>query len=129
MTETISAAAYRSQPPKAKKNKYNAKRVTRHGFTFDSIKEADRYDELLLLEKAGEISHLERQGKLYLYSGSTPVTYDSGRKAFYKYDFAYFCSKREKRVIEDVKGVRTDVFKLKKAVLLACYPGIEIIEV
>lgn len=128
MTATLSAKEFQSLT-KPKRSKYGNKKTERHGIIFDSIKEADRYDHLLLLERAGEISHLERQGKIYLMSGNTHVRYDSGRKAYWKFDFAYFCYKRNKRVIEDVKGVRTDVFKLKKAVLLACYPGIHIEEI
>lgn len=112
-----------------KRNKYNATKVMVDGILFDSKREGERYVYLKRLEQAGEISHLERQGKIYLFSGNTPVRYDSGRKAFWKFDFAYFCSVRNKRVIEDVKGVRTDVFKLKKAILLACYEGIEIVEI
>ena len=114
---------------KPKRSKYGNKKVTIDGITFDSQREARRWQELKLLENAGEISHLERQGKIYLYSGTTPITYDSGRKAFWKFDFAYFCSRRNKRILEDAKGFRTDVFKLKKAILKANYIGIEIVEV
>ena len=129
MNTAISAKEFQAIAAKPKRSKYGNKKTDRHGIIFDSIKEANRYDQLLALEAAGEISHLERQGKIYLMSGNIPVRYDSGRKAFWKFDFAYFCAKRNKRVIEDVKGVRTDVFKLKKAVLLACYPGIHIEEI
>lgn len=114
---------------KPKRSKYGNVKTVVDGITFDSKKEADRYRVLKAQEEAGEISHLERQGKIYLMSGTTFVKYDSGRKAFWKFDFAYFCPKRNRRVIEDVKGVRTDVFKLKKAVLTACYPGILIEEI
>ena len=129
MTAVLTREEGRKLLTKPKRSKYGNQKTVVDGITFDSKKEADRYVVLKSLEGAGEISHLERQGKIYLYNGNTPVRYDSGRKAFWKFDFAYFCSKRNKRVIEDVKGVRTDVFKLKKAVLLACYPGIEIVEV
>lgn len=129
MTQHMTAEEFRKASTAPKRNKYRAVKTVVDGITFDSKKEAARWQELKLLEKAGEISHLERQGKIYLMSGNTPVCYDSGRKAFWKFDFAYFCGRRNKRVLEDVKGVRTDVFKLKKAVLLACYPGIIIEEV
>ena len=128
MTATLSAKEFQSLT-KPKRSKYGNIKTVVDGFTFDSKKEADRWLVLKAQEQAGEISHLERQGKIYLMSGNMHVRYDSGRKAFWKFDFAYFCSKRNKRVIEDVKGVRTDVFKLKKAVLLACYPGIHIEEI
>lgn len=112
-----------------KRNKYNARKVTVDGITFDSAKEARRWGELQILEKAGEISHLERQGKIYLMSGNTHLLGESGRKLYYRFDFAYFCPRRNKRVIEDAKGMKTDVYKLKKAILIASYPGIVIEEV
>lgn len=40
-------------------NKYNNRKTTVDGIKFDSIREAERYQELKLLEEAGEISHLE----------------------------------------------------------------------
>lgn len=129
MTVVLSREEGRNLFPKAKKSKYKNVPVVADGVRFDSKKEYSRWVELKRLEALGEISHLERQGKIYLYSGSTPVTYDSGRKAYWKFDFAYFCSRRNKRILEDAKGFRTDVFKLKKAILKANYIGIEIVEV
>ena len=131
MTTALSREEGRKLLSKPKRSKYGNKKVERHGKTFDSIKEADRYDELLLLEKAGEISHLECQPKLLMYSGTTPIRGDTGRHMFYQGDFAYFCYKRNKRIIEDVKSkaTKTRLFKLKKAILKANYIGIEIVEV
>lgn len=116
---------------KPKRSKYGNRKVERHGILFDSIKEADRYDELLLLQKAGEIANLECQPKLLLYSGNTPVRGDTGRHMSYVADFAYFEARSNKRIIEDVKSkaTKTRLYKLKKAVLVATYPGIEIREV
>lgn len=136
MTVTLSrqeAKAILSKPKR--RSKYgNVKVTTPDGETFDSGREADRWMQLKLLEKAGEISHLERQPKFYLYGAKGPVLirskgYPNGRRAVWKGDFAYFCSIRNKRICEDVKGVRTPIFILKKAICEACYPGLEIVEI
>lgn len=119
---------------KPKRAKYGNKKVTIGGETFDSKKEGDRWVDLLRKQEAGEISHLERQPKFYLYGAKGPVLirsrgYPNGRRAVWKGDFAYFCSIRNKRICEDVKGFRTQIFILKKAVVEACYPGLEIVEI
>lgn len=135
MSITLSRAEARAILAKPKKSKYrNVKVTTPDGETFDSGREADRWMQLKLLEKAGEISHLERQPKFYLYGSKGPVLirskgYPNGRRAVWKGDFAYFCSVRNKRICEDVKGFRTQIFILKKAIVLACYPGLEIVEI
>lgn len=114
--------------------KFRNQPVEIDGHRFDSKKEANRYCELKLLQKAGEISHLELQPKFYLYGSNGPVLmqsarYPNGRRATWSGDFAYFCSKRNKRICEDVKGMRTDMYLLKKAIVIACYPGLEIVEI
>lgn len=115
----------------AKRSKFGNKKVTVDGQTFDSQKEANRWQELKLLEQAGEISHLERQPKFKLWSGNTQICYDNGRQATYSADFAYFSAAENKRVIEDVKSkaTRTQVYLLKRAIVHANYPMTKIIEV
>ena len=117
-----------------KRPKYGNVRVEVDGIRFDSKKEAKRYGELKLLAKAGEIANLELQPSFKLKCGDRPVLirspgFPNGRQATYKADFAYWDYKKDKRVIEDVKGVRTDVFILKKAIVEAMHPAVEIIEV
>lgn len=104
------------------------------GLRFASKKEAKRYSELKLLERAGEISHLEIQPKFKLYGRNGPILVKSkgfpkGRHATYVADFAYFCPERDKRVVEDVKGVRTPLYIFKKACVEENYPAVEIIEI
>ncbi|MCQ4782817.1 DUF1064 domain-containing protein [Anaerostipes hadrus] len=94
-------------------NKYNNHKTIVDGIKFDSIREAERYQELKLLEEAGEISHLELQPVVvlqdkFIYQGKTI------RAITYRGDFAYFDRRVNRGVIEDVKGVETDVFKIKK---------------
>lgn len=119
---------------KPKRPKYGNRKVTIDGITFDSKREADRYLVLKQRQAEGAISHLELQPKFFLYGRNSQVLirskgYPNGRKAFWRADFAYFCSERDKRIVEDAKGVRTQVYILKRAIVEACYPGIEIVEI
>ncbi len=108
------------------KNKYGNKRVERHGMTFDSVREADRYDELRLLEKGGEICHLERQVPFPLNGRDGPIKTPTGKQAFYIADFTYVDWRLNgAKVVEDAKGVETEIFKLKRAILAA--DGVEIV--
>jgi hypothetical protein len=134
MTINLSRQEAKALLTKPKRSKYGATKTMLDGITFDSKREAKRWQELRLLEKAGEISHLERQPKFLLYGKDGPVLiksdrYHNGRHAAWFGDFSYFCSRRNKRICEDVKGIRTPMFILKKAVVLACYPGLEIVEI
>jgi len=78
----------------------------------------ERYLELKLLEKSGIISALELQPKFLLI----PKTEKGGRSVYYIADFKY--TKDGKTIYEDVKGVKTDVYKLKKKLLFYKYPDI-----
>lgn len=108
-----------------KPSKYRNKRVTAHGHTFDSKREARRYGELLLLQAAGEISKLERQVKIPLYGRDGPILTPTGRQMHYVADFRYVDADSGLTVIEDAKGMETDVFKIKRAILAA--QGVEVV--
>ena len=102
------------------RGKYKAVKTEVDGITFDSKREAARYMELVLLERAGEISHLELQPSF--------VCMVNGHKiCTYKADFRYFSA--SKSIVEDVKGVKTPVYRLKKKLVEALYPGVKIQEV
>lgn len=104
-----------------KPHKYNVvskERRTANGITFDSMAEMRRYLELKMLEKSGVIAGLELQPKFLLI----PKTEKGGRAVYYIADFKY--TKDGKTVYEDVKGVKTDVYKLKKKLLFYKYPDI-----
>lgn len=99
--------------------KYGAKKVLLDGNLFDSIKEARRYIELDALQEAGEISFLELQPKFVIdIKGRRVCTYTA--------DFRYRLPDGSV-VVEDVKGVKTPVYRLKKK-LMAALHGIEIQE-
>lgn len=133
MTERMSAAQFKASV-KPKVNKYGAKPTFVDGKRFDSKREAARYRFLKERQDRGEISNLELQPSFKLKSGDRPILlkskgYPNGRQATYFADFAYWCPVQEKRVIEDSKGFRTDIYKLKRAIVEAQFPGVKIIEV
>lgn len=109
-------------------SKYNSKKTVVDGQTFDSEKEANRYQELLLLEKAGVIKNLSRQVKFVLIPSQRD---EHGkvveRECSYKADFMYHDEAGE-TIVEDVKGYRTKEYIIKRKLLLYQY-GIRIREV
>lgn len=126
-----------------KTSKYRAKKVVVDGIEFDSKKEANRYSELKILERAGEIKNLQLQVPFELipaqYKEVKTVTKTGKekiekklleRKVVYKADFSYI--KDGKILIEDVKGYRQSgaysLFVLKRKMMLEKY-GIQIVEV
>lgn len=101
-----------------KRNKYSARKVEVDGVTFDSRLEARRWATLKLLERAGDISDLQRQINF-------PIMINGQLICTYRADFAYKDEKGE-LVVEDAKGVETEVFKIKKKAVKAMY-GIDIL--
>jgi hypothetical protein len=97
--------------------KYRAQPVVIDGIRFASKAEARRYGQLKLLEKAGEISGLQLQPKF-------PIVVNGVKVCAYIADFAYFTATG--RVVEDVKGVQTPMFRLKRKLVEAIYPGVQI---
>ncbi len=95
----------------------NNKKTTIDGITFDSKAEAKRYQELKLMEQAGLIKDLVLQPKFELLK-SFKRKGRLHRKIEYVADFTYFDNQRQTEIIEDVKGISTDVFNLKKKLFL-----------
>jgi len=93
------------------RSKYRNIKTVVDGIKFDSKKEAKRYQELKLLEKAGEITDLELQPRFNLIVNGKKI-------CAYIADFRY--TSRDKTIIEDVKGMRTPIYKLKKKLMKAC---------
>lgn len=108
------------------RSKYRNVKSVVDGITFDSKAEAKRYMELKLLERAGEIENLTLQPKF-------DCIIDAKKVCSYRADFSYFTRTPsglgEKRVVEDVKGYKTSVYKLKKKLVEALYPGVTITEI
>lgn len=102
-------------------NKYHAVRTEFEGRSFHSKAEANRYGDLLLLKKNGDIRDLECQVRYPLKVNNVLIT-------TYVADFRYVDVEKGLQVVEDVKGARTEVYRIKKKMVLAIY-GIEITEV
>lgn len=101
--------------------KYGNKKIVVDGILFDSKREACRYSELKLLTKAGEISDIERQVEYQL------IPKQPGERAVkYIADFRYK-NKDGQTIVEDVKGYKTEVYKIKRKLMLYVH-GIKIRE-
>jgi hypothetical protein len=100
-------------------SKYGNVQTVVDAMTFDSKAEARRYGELKLLEQAGVIRDLVCQPKY-------PIVVNGKKICDYIGDFSYV--EGGKVTLEDVKGVRTPAYRLKRKLVYACY-GIEITEV
>lgn len=125
--------------PRSKKSKYGAKKTVIDGITFDSQKEARRYNELRMMEKAGSISNLQRQVKFTLIPNQRePDTIGKRggiikgklieREVAYIADFVYTDKTTGETVVEDTKGFRTADYIIKRKMMLFFY-GIRIKEV
>lgn len=108
------------------KSKYNAKKTLVDGICFDSKAEARRYQELKLLEKAGEIKGLVLQPK-YLLQEAFEKNGKRYRAIYYIADFEYLDGSAI--IIEDVKGKKTAMYQLKKKMFERRYPDFTITEV
>jgi hypothetical protein len=112
-------------------SKYHAKKTEYDGIVFDSRREANRYAQLKILEEAGEISNLELQVKFVLIPAQRIDGKVVERECSYKADFVYdeIDERGNKhKVVEDVKGVKTEAYKIKKKMLLYVH-GVQIREV
>ena len=98
-------------PKEKRKSKYGAKKTVVNGIVFDSKKEAERYKSLSFLLKVGAIGFLELQ---------VPFELNPGGLFSLKYvaDFVYVDSKTGEKIVEDVKGMLTAVYKKKKKLML-----------
>jgi len=102
-------------------NKYKNAKITVDGIVFHSHKEAARYKQLSLMEKAGEIVDLELQPsfilqKSFKYNGETI------RAIKYIADFKYIDIKTSRLIVEDVKGFKKDkTYIIKKKIFLFIY--------
>ena len=111
-------------------NKFNAQKIIVDGMTFDSKKEALRYEELKLLQRAGAITDLQRQVKFEIIPKCKKLDGTMSRARSYIADFVY--KDRGMMVVEDVKGYKGgatyELFKIKKD-LMRWVHGIEVREI
>lgn len=115
-----------------KANKYHAQKTVACGIKFDSRREAGRYLDLCVLEKAGKIKNLRRQVKYVLIPSQRKSDGKIERETSYYADFVYFDCEKQKEVVEDVKGMKMgaayNVFVIKRKLMLERF-GIEVLEV
>lgn len=106
--------------------KYRAKKTEIDGIKFDSKKEAKRYIALKELEKKGNIEKLTLQPRFLLQEGFRKNG-KAYRKIEYVADFMY--RQDGKLIVEDVKGIKTDVYKLKQKLFEKRYQDLTIKEI
>lgn len=117
-------------------SKYHAEKTSFEGERFDSKKELQRWQELRLMEKSGEIQDLRRQIRFEVIPAQRgpDIIRPRGKPkpgkviehpAYYIADFVYW--KDGKQVVEDVKGVKTDTYIIKRKLMLWVH-GIRILE-
>jgi hypothetical protein len=92
--------------------KYHNKKTTLDGHKFDSIAESERYWELKMLEKAGKIKNLELQKRF-------PIEHNGVKICSYVADFVY--DEDGIQVVEDKKGFKTAIYRLKQKLMKAFY--------
>lgn len=99
-------------------NKYHNKKTVVDGITFDSKREATRYGALKMLERVKRISNLRTQVKY-------PLIVNEIKVCDYVADFVY--EEAGRTIVEDVKGMRTRIYSVKKKLMKAVL-GISILE-
>lgn len=107
-------------------SKYHNIKSIYNGVVYDSRKEAKRAYELYILQRAGHVQNVQRQVTFELQPAY--ITAD-GRKIQaikYKADFVY--ETEGQKIVEDVKGMRTDTYKLKRKMFEYKYPEYKFIE-
>lgn len=97
-----------------KPSKYKNIRTTVDGVAFASKKEAAHYVKLKAMEKVGIITDLTLQPKF-------PIVVNGYAIGFYAADFSYTVVSTGIRFVDDVKGMRTAVYKIKKKLVEALY--------
>ena len=107
-----------------KYNKYKNQKVEYDHIKFDSIKEQEHYKLLKLLEKSGIIKELELQKKFELQPSFIDNNGKKQRAITYIADFFYYETVQKIYIAEDVKGYKTEVYKLKKKMFMYQYPNI-----
>ena len=110
----------------AYRSKYHSRKTTVDGIEFDSQKEARRFRELCLLERAGKITELQQQVKFELIPSQRIDGKVVERPCTYVADFVYM--ENGKKVVEDTKGFKTKDYIIKRKLMLHVH-GIRIQEI
>ena len=113
-----------------RRHKYNARKVTYFGITFDSKKEGDAYLVLRDMLAKGEIERLQVQPEFTLIPSFTGANGKKFRPLVYRADFSFQDLKQNRYRVIDIKGYRTREYMLKKKLFAYRYQvdGLEIEE-
>ena len=109
-------------------HKYGARKTTIDGIDFASAKEARRYAELKLMERAGEIRDLVLQPKFVLQDAFTDAMGEKQGALTYRPDFQYFDMRQGQTVVEETKGFKTADYVIRKKLFLAKYMDVRFVE-
>lgn len=122
--ERWTANQYRTWAKSKTVSKYRNQKCGIDGLKFDSKRELNRFRELKILERSGEISYLQLQPEFILQEKLPGI-----RAIKYRADFMYHELGSNHVVVEDVKGMKTQVYLLKKKLFMAKYPEYDFREV
>lgn len=123
--DKTSAQASGSSAKPERRHKYNAVKTEVDGIIFDSKKEAAEYQTLKLLERVGAITDLQLQPTFELQAAYVDSNGKRQRAIVYKADFAY--TQEGRRVIVDVKGMKTPVFRIKEKMFRERFPELQLV--
>lgn len=107
-------------------SKFNAKRVQLGGLNFDSLAEAEHYKKLLALERVKKIVGLQVHPVFELQKPFIDFSGKRQRAITYEADFYYIEPGNPLPIVEDVKGVETAAWRIKKRLFLYHFPEYEL---
>jgi hypothetical protein len=106
--------------------KYKNRKVKIDNINFDSAAEGERYCQLKIMQQVGMITDLEVHP---VYSLQTSFTRDGRKERGINYEGDFRYVENGHVVVEDVKGMRLPVYKIKRLLFLAKYPQIQFREI
>lgn len=128
----MSASQFREMVKPQKSNKYNAVKTESDGIVFDSKFEAEKWNELKMLERIGVIKDLQRQVRFILQEDYVNNKGEKIRPISYIADFCYYDVKKKQNIVMDTKSKATkniEVYRIKKKLFEYKYPEYIFIEI
>lgn len=128
----MTAKQFREMLNPQKTNKYNAIKTEADGIVFDSKFEAEKWNELKMLERIGIIKDLQRQVRFILLDEYVNNKGEKIRPISYIADFCFFDMKKKQNMVMDTKSVATkniEVYRIKKKLFEYKYPEYVFVEI
>ena len=110
-----------------KATKYNNKKVYFDNILFDSIKECEYYKKLKLRLYAKDIFDLKLQPRYLIHGGFIDNSGNRHKPIYYKADFEY-TDKYNQKIVVDVKGYKTDIYRIKNKMFLKQFKNLLFME-